>query len=80
MDAGPRIVDVPVPTRYFPEASSASFVDSTIYGCCILWLLAKYQLHCWGAIRQRRFETLRKRYVKLQPMDEVECAEPASKP
>ena len=40
-----RIAEVPVPTRYFPEASSASFVQSSVYGLSILWLLLKYELH-----------------------------------
>ena len=43
-----RIAEVPVPTRYFPEASSASFVQSSIYGLSILWLLLKYELHVWA--------------------------------
>ena len=79
VEAGLRIVDVPVPTRYFPEASSATFVDSAVYGCGILWLLLMFQLHRWGVIRQRRFESLRKRYVKLRPDEEVECSEPLSR-
>ena len=57
-----RIAEVPVPTRYFPEASSASFVQSSIYGLSILWLLLKYQLHGWGLVKQRSFESLRRRY------------------
>ena len=31
-----RITEVPVPTRYFAQASSASFVQSSIYGFSIL--------------------------------------------
>src|ERR1043165_9451043 len=58
-----RIAEVPVPTRYFPEASSASFVQSSIYGLSILWLLFKYELHRVGLIRQRCFESLRQRYA-----------------
>ncbi len=58
-----RIAEVPVPTRYFPEASSASFVQSSIYGLSILWLLLKYQLHRSGLVKQRSFESLRRRYA-----------------
>src|SRR6266853_143788 len=58
-----RIAEVPVPTRYFPEASSASFVQSSIYGLSILWLLLKYRLHSLGLVRQRSFEILRRRYA-----------------
>ena len=57
-----RITEVPVPTRYFAQASSASFVASTRYGLSILWLLLRYQLHRWGVIRQRQFESLERRY------------------
>ncbi len=57
-----RIAEVPVPTRYFPEASSASFVQSSIYGLSILWLLLKYELHRMGLVRQRSFESLARRY------------------
>ncbi|MFB3778534.1 MAG: glycosyltransferase family 2 protein [Bryobacteraceae bacterium] len=57
-----RIVEVPVPTRYFAEASSASFVQSSIYGLSILWLLVRYRLHQVGWLRQRQFEGLSSRY------------------
>jgi len=58
-----HIAEVPVPTRYFPEASSASFVQSSIYGLSILWLLLKYELHRLGLVRQRSFESLTRRYA-----------------
>jgi glycosyltransferase involved in cell wall biosynthesis len=58
-----RIVEVPVPTRYMKEASSASFVQSTVYGCKILALLLKYVLHRAGLPRQNQFESLHRRYV-----------------
>ncbi len=57
-----RIEEVPVPTRYFPEASSASFMASIIYGVSILWLLVRYCLHKKGVLRQRQFESLKARY------------------
>ena len=57
-----RIGEVPVPTRYFAQASSASFVQSLEYGLSILWVLAKYLLHCSGLWRQRQFESLARRY------------------
>lgn len=59
-----RIREVGVPTRYFPEASSASFFQSSLYGCQILWLLANYALHRMG-LRQRRLESFGGRYQKL---------------
>jgi glycosyltransferase involved in cell wall biosynthesis len=57
-----RITEVPVPTRYFKQASSASFLQSSIYGISILWLLARYLLHRSGIIHQRRFQSLERRY------------------
>ena len=42
-----------MPTRYFAEASSASFVASCRYGLSILWLLAKYILHRAGVVHLR---------------------------
>src|SRR6202795_3515454 len=37
--------EVPVPTKYFPEASNASLVDSIIYGLSILFLLTRFMMH-----------------------------------
>ena len=56
-----HIKEVPVPTRYFPLASSASFFQSVIYGLSILALLARYLLHRAG-LRQRQFDSLQRRY------------------
>jgi glycosyltransferase involved in cell wall biosynthesis len=63
VDLGARIAEVPVPTRYFPQASSASFVQSSVYGLSILVLLLRYTLHKAGIARQRQFESLRRRYT-----------------
>jgi glycosyltransferase involved in cell wall biosynthesis len=57
-----RVMEVPVPTRYFPAASSASFIQSSIYGLSILWLLARYLLHRSGLVHQRQFDSLERRY------------------
>jgi len=65
VEAGFRIAEVPVPTRYFAEASSASFVASTRYGVGILWLVARYEMHRRGLWRQRQFQSLRGRYREL---------------
>ena len=63
--AGFRIAEVPVPTRYFPEASSASFWQSTRYGFSILSVLLRYWLHTHGLKRDVRFESLSQRYKKV---------------
>ena len=60
-----RIAEISVPTRYFPEASAASFVASVVYGLRILAVLFWYTLHAWGVRRSRRFDSLRARYRRL---------------
>lgn len=60
--AGFRIAEIAVPTRYFPEASSASFLQSTTYGLRIVTLLAKFELHKLGLRTSRQFESLQRRY------------------
>jgi len=57
-----RVAEVPVPTRYFPQASSTSLMQSTVYGLSILTLLARYILHIKGMVRSRQFESLVRRY------------------
>jgi glycosyltransferase involved in cell wall biosynthesis len=64
VDCRMRIREVPVPTRYFPDASSASFLQSTVYGLSILRLLARYLLHRAG-LRQRQFQSLHRRYERI---------------
>ena len=65
VEAGFRIAEVPVPTRYFAEASSASFLASTVYGLRILAVIFWYALHVRGLRRSRRFDSLRARYQRL---------------
>jgi len=57
-----RITEVPVPTRYFAQASSASFFQSSVYGVSILWLLVRYLLHRGRIVHQRQFDSLERRY------------------
>ncbi len=45
---GFRIGEIPVPTRYFKEASSISFRRSVVYGISTLWTLARYVMHKIG--------------------------------
>jgi glycosyltransferase involved in cell wall biosynthesis len=60
-----RIAEIAVPTRYFPEASSASFWASSVYGLRILSVLFWYTLQRRGLRRSRRFDSLRTRYTRL---------------
>src|SRR5215210_6108447 len=66
VEAGFLIKEVPVPTRYFPEASSASFIASSVYGLGILWLVFQYSLHKLNIFPQKKFQSLRRRYTKLE--------------
>jgi glycosyltransferase involved in cell wall biosynthesis len=55
---GFRMGDVPVPARYFEEASSINFQRSVVYGLSALWALARRDLHRLGLWR---YELLEKR-------------------
>jgi glycosyltransferase involved in cell wall biosynthesis len=62
---GFRIKEVPVPTKYFPAASSASFADSVIYGLSILFLLGRFLLHKISLVEFRQFQSLHSRYRRV---------------
>lgn len=51
---GLRVVEVPVPTYYFEEASSVGFGTSVVYGLKTLWTIFRYILHRAG-IRKAKF-------------------------
>jgi glycosyltransferase involved in cell wall biosynthesis len=53
---GFRIGDVPVPVRYFDEASSINFRRSVKYGLATLGVLGEFHLHRSGIRPSRRFE------------------------
>ncbi len=63
---GFRFKEVPVPTRYFREASSASFLASVNYGVSILFLMGRYLLHRFSVINQKQFECFAARYKKAE--------------
>lgn len=45
---GLRIGEVPVPAKYFDDASSINFMRSTRYGLETLWNIARYAAHACG--------------------------------
>lgn len=65
VDARFRIGEIAVPVRYFAEASSASFYQSTVYGFRILLLLWRFLLHKRGILKSRQFESLHARYRRV---------------
>jgi glycosyltransferase involved in cell wall biosynthesis len=50
-----RIAEIPVTTRYMPEASSVNFWVSVVYGTKTLWTVLKYLLDRIGLVRSRLF-------------------------
>jgi hypothetical protein len=44
-----RVVEIPIPTRYFREASSVDFVTSVRYGRRTLWVLVRFLADRRGA-------------------------------
>ena len=67
--AGFRIAEIPVPVRYFPEASSAGFGASCVYGLTILWVVTRYLLHRSGIKRSRRLGSPGRRYRRYHGAD-----------
>ncbi|KKR81572.1 MAG: Glycosyl transferase, group 2 family protein [Candidatus Daviesbacteria bacterium GW2011_GWA1_41_61] len=53
--SGYRIGEIPVPVRYFPEASSINFRRSVQYGLGTLSALVKYLLSGWSLYRFKIF-------------------------
>jgi hypothetical protein len=50
-----RIIEVPVATKYFPEASSASVRQSIVYGLKTLGTMGVLALHKLRLMRSRLF-------------------------
>jgi hypothetical protein len=53
---GARVLEIPIPTRYFREASSVGFATSVRYGLGTLRVLARYRADThgrrWGLLRR----------------------------
>jgi glycosyltransferase involved in cell wall biosynthesis len=52
---GFKLGDIPVPVRYFDEASSINFRRSVKYGLTTIWILAQYWLQKLGICRSTIF-------------------------
>jgi len=65
--------EIPIVTRYFPEASSINFLRSLIYGLGILRVLLRYVLHHRNILRAQQLEqrllpeSLNEKNPSLQP-------------
>jgi glycosyltransferase involved in cell wall biosynthesis len=53
---GFEITEIPVPTRYFEEASSVGFKEGMVYGLQTLGVVSKYLLNKFGIIRSDEFQ------------------------
>jgi glycosyltransferase involved in cell wall biosynthesis len=53
---GFRLGDIPVPVRYFAEASSINFRRSTRYGLLTLWVMLQFCLNRLGLLRSAIFQ------------------------
>lgn len=62
-----RIDEVPIPTRYFKEASSIGFWKSVQYGLNILWVLLQYRLHRMGLFNFPKYANVTAASAKLHP-------------
>lgn len=51
-----RIGEIPVPVRYFKEASSINFIRSSRYGLGILYILVSYLLYQYGFVNSKLFK------------------------
>src|SRR3954447_8676117 len=60
--AGARVVEIPIPTRYFREASSVDLSTSLRYAFKTLWVLGRFRL-------DRRWTLLRRPAAWLSPRD-----------
>lgn len=48
---GFKLAQVPIPTRYFPEATTVNFWTSLHYGFFTLWTVLQYLLHRAGLVK-----------------------------
>lgn len=53
---GFNIADIPVPCKYFPEASSINFRRSARYGLLTLWTVFTYLLNQTGLVKNKLFK------------------------
>jgi glycosyltransferase involved in cell wall biosynthesis len=50
------VVEVPVKSRYFDDASSVGFRQGVVYGLGTLWTALRFLLHRWGVASSAKFE------------------------
>jgi SAM-dependent methyltransferase len=70
---GARIVELPIPTRYFLGASSVSFLRSVDYGLRTLWVLARFRVDAGSC----KWPLLRRPAANLHSVRPVQAASQA---
>ena len=55
--AGYEIAEITCPTKYFNDASSISFKNSTIYGVGVLKTSIQFRFQKWGLAKNKMFKT-----------------------
>jgi glycosyltransferase involved in cell wall biosynthesis len=50
------VVEVPVSSRYFDDASSVGFRQGIVYGLGTLWTAVRFLLHRWGVVPSEKFK------------------------
>lgn len=50
---GFRFAEVPIPTKYFAEATTVNFWQSMHYGMFTVWTVLKYRLMLWGLMKPK---------------------------
>lgn len=53
---GLPVVEVPVKSRYFDDASSVGFRQGVVYGLGTLWTALRFLLHRWGVAPSEKFK------------------------
>ena len=53
---GLPVVEVPVASRYFEDASSVGFRQGVVYGLGTLWTALRFLLHRWGLAPSDKFK------------------------
>lgn len=54
--AGYDIAEITCPTKYFDDASSINFKNSSIYGIGVLKTSLQFRLHKWGLVKNKIFD------------------------
>ncbi len=52
------VVEVPISTRYFEDASSVGFRAGVVYGLGTLYTALRFRLHRWGLLSCSKFQSL----------------------